>query len=75
LLEDIPVKLIKPAFEKSDLIHHIRLTLAMTSESEIKTYISENCKGTGIDERIIDVPSIIGSPCSFPLNRAKCSGF
>lgn len=47
ILEDIPLKLIESAFEKTDTIHHIRVLLALHSEQELMELIKMNCKGTG----------------------------
>ncbi len=47
LLADIPVKLIEPTFEKTELVHQIRLLLSFYSEIEIVDFIRENCKVTG----------------------------
>jgi hypothetical protein len=41
------MKAVKAAFDKSDIIHHIRLILAQNSEYAIHELITENCKGTG----------------------------
>jgi hypothetical protein len=47
ILAEVPVKLIEPAFEKAETIHHLRLILALHSEDEIIEHIRNNCKITG----------------------------
>jgi hypothetical protein len=47
VLQEVSLKLIEQSFEKTDLIHQIRLLLAVHSEADIIELIKNNCKITG----------------------------
>lgn len=49
LLEGIPEKTIQSAFEKCDVINHVRLLLAVFSKEDLQARIQQNCKTMGLD--------------------------